>query len=83
VRRLVAFALLSACACAGGRPRGPMSDAERTYLAKCTACHSAYEPSDHTPAEWRAALDEMERLKRVRLSSEERAAILSYLTSSR
>jgi hypothetical protein len=57
-----------------------MSDGERTYLAKCTACHSAYQPSDHTPAEWSAKIDEMERNKRVSLSPEERALILGYLS---
>lgn len=75
---LALLALLAACG--SSRPRTPMSDGERIYLAKCTACHSAYQPSDHTPAEWAAKIDEMERNKRVTLSSEERALILGYLS---
>ena len=75
--------LLGAVACSGGKPREPMSDARRTYLAKCTACHNAYEPSAYTPAQWQAALDEMERQKRVRLTQEERALILAYLGGGR
>ena len=78
-RGLTAALLLGAVACSGGKPREPMSDARRTYLAKCTACHNAYQPSDYTPAQWQAALDEMERQKRVHLTPEERALILAYL----
>ena len=80
-RRLAATALLlGAAACSGGKPREPMSDERRTYLSKCTSCHAAYEPSEYTPAQWTAALDEMERQKRVHLSDEERALIVAYLT---
>jgi cytochrome c5 len=80
VRRVVLAALVLLAACGGSRPRTPMSDGERTYLAKCTACHSAYQPSAHSPAEWAAKIDEMERAKRVHLSPEERALILGYLS---
>jgi cytochrome c5 len=80
VKRHAVAAVLLFAACGGSRPRVPMSDGERTYLAKCTACHSAYQPSEHTPAEWAAKIDEMERAKRVHLSPEERALILGYLS---
>jgi hypothetical protein len=80
VKRLATAALVVLAACGGSRPRSPMSDGERTYLAKCTSCHSAYQPSDHTPAEWSAKIDEMERNKRVQLSPAERALILAYLS---
>ena len=79
-----AAAVLVACGGAQPRPAGadgqPASEGRRLYLAKCTACHSAYSPSDHTPAEWAAKIDEMERNKRVHLTTDERAMILAYLS---
>jgi hypothetical protein len=57
-----------------------MSDGERTYRAKCTACHRLYQPSEQTPAQWANTLDKMEALKKVTLIPEERAQILQYLT---
>lgn len=69
-------------ACGVGRSRAPVSDGERLYQARCTACHAAYEPSSRTPAEWRAAVSKMERWKKVRLNDPERALILSYLTGT-
>jgi len=83
MRRAATALLLGVAACGGSQPRGPMSDARRMYLSKCTSCHSEYSPSTYTPEQWQAALDEMEKLKRVHLSQEERALILSYLTGGR
>ena len=80
-RRVAASLLLCAVACGGSQPRGPMTDARRMYLSKCTSCHGEYSPSTYTPEQWQAALDEMERQKRIHLSPEERALILSYLTA--
>ena len=57
-----------------------MSDGERTYRAKCTACHRVYEPAEETPAQWVKTLDKMEALKKATLSAEERARILQYLS---
>jgi len=79
-RRVAASLLLCAVACGGSQPRGPMTDARRMYLSKCTSCHGEYSPSTYTPEQWQAALDEMERQKRIHLSPDERALILSYLT---
>ena len=63
-----------------GKECGSMSDGERTYLAKCTSCHRVYEPHEQTPSQWVQTLDKMEALKKVTLTSEERAQILQYLT---
>jgi hypothetical protein len=82
-RRLATALALCAAACGGSRPREPMSDARRMYLAKCTACHSEYSPSTYTKEQWIAALDEMEKQKRVHLTQEERSLILAYLTGGR
>ncbi len=57
-----------------------MSDGERMYLAKCTACHSAYEPGERTAKAWVAAVDHMEARKKVHLAPDERALIMTYLT---
>jgi mono/diheme cytochrome c family protein len=57
-----------------------MSDGERTYRAKCTACHRVYQPAEETPAQWAKTLDKMEALKKVTLTPEERAQILQYLS---
>jgi hypothetical protein len=50
------------------------------YLAKCTSCHRAYEPSKYSAKAWADSIDEMEAKKRVRLTQEEKAEILGYLT---
>ena len=81
MRRAIAI-LFAAAACSSGPPRPPMSDAERTYRAKCTSCHRVYEPREQTPKQWVATLDKMEALKKVTLSAEERAEILQYLTGT-
>ena len=84
MRRLLAALLaLGAAACGEAQPRGPMTDARRMYLSKCTSCHGEYPTSTYTPEQWRAALDEMEKMKRIHLSPEERSLILSYLTGGR
>jgi len=82
---LVVVALGVAClasACTGGKPRAPMSSGERLYLAKCTACHSAYEPAAYSQKQWIDNVDEMTAQKKVTLSPEERAEILAYLSGS-
>jgi hypothetical protein len=80
--RCVATAILmtAAAACSTGQPRAPMSEGERTYRAKCTSCHRVYEPHEETPAQWVKTIDKMEALKKVKLTPEERAEILQYLT---
>lgn len=80
MKRLLAILVGCSCACGVGRPRGPMSDGERMYLAKCTSCHSAYAPTERTPPKWADAIDEMEAKKKVHLAPDERALILTWLT---
>ena len=84
MRIKLAFAGLAglAVSCGDARPRAPMSDGERTYLARCTGCHAAYEPSERTPEEWQAAVRKMERWKKVSLDDGQRALILGYLTGA-
>ena len=79
---LVASALLLA-ACGSSRPRAPMSDGERMYLAKCTSCHDAYPPTEYAPTVWPKKVAEMEAAKKLTLAREERALILEFLTGKR
>jgi hypothetical protein len=87
VIRGAAIAVAALCAlataCADGKPRPPMSAGQRLYLAKCTSCHSAYEPRELTAEKWRTSLGEMELAKKVTLTNEERAEILAYVTAGR
>ncbi len=66
--------VLAACSSA---PSRPMTEGERLYRAKCTSCHRAYGPTDRS--DWPRVLDKMEAEKKVRLSAEDRAEILTYL----
>jgi mono/diheme cytochrome c family protein len=65
------------------KPRAPMSDGERLYLDKCTACHQAYEPHQYSPTRWIAAIDQMQSDGRIVLTDEERAEILGYVTGAK
>jgi mono/diheme cytochrome c family protein len=78
--RASGLGLLLAVACAGGQSRAPMSDGEKLYRAKCTACHRVYRPEEQTAEQWGKTVDKMEALKKVTLSREERAQILQYLS---
>lgn len=80
MKRAALLLALAAAACSTGRPRGPMTEGERTYRAKCTSCHKVYEPSERTPEQWVKTVDKMIAWKKVTLSDEERAQILQYLT---
>jgi cytochrome c5 len=84
-RALLAMGFACAVAtqgCGGGRPRGPMSDGERTYRAKCAACHRLHEPGERTKEQWESAIAKMQRLKKVHLSQADEDLILSYLAGS-
>jgi len=48
------------------------------YVSKCTACHKAYERELHSSAEWDKILNDMG--KKAKLSSDEKARILNYLS---
>lgn len=86
MRLLARLAVLSCVAlgvgCSAFAPRAEMSDGQRMYYSKCTSCHSAYEPHDYTPQQWKDAIAEMEADKRIQLTEGDRALILGYLTVS-
>lgn len=68
--------LMTAAACSSA-PSRPLSQEERVYRAKCTACHRAYEPGERN--DWPAVLDRMQAEKKTRLDADQRAQILQFL----
>jgi cytochrome c5 len=78
---LVVIILLSACSgssnnSSAGTTNFPLG--KELYVAKCTACHRAYEPELHTKDEWQKILDEMG--SKAKLTDNEKQLILNYLT---
>ena len=75
--RLRAGIALSMAAACSSAPSRPLSEEERTYRAKCTSCHRAYEPGERK--DWPTILDRMQAEKKTNLNVEERAQILAFL----
>ena len=50
------------------------------YVGKCSACHALYDVNRFPAAHWTSEVDEMIRLKKVRLSDGERGRLILYLT---
>ena len=75
--RLRAGIALSMAAACSSAPSRPLSEEERTYRAKCTSCHRAYEPAERK--DWPTILDRMQAEKKTNLNVEERAQILAFL----
>ena len=75
--RLRAGIALSMAAACSSAPSRPLSGEERTYRAKCTSCHRAYEPGERK--DWPTVLDRMQAEKKTHLSPDERAQILAFL----
>jgi hypothetical protein len=81
---VLAFACgVAANGCESGRPRAPISDGERTYRAKCAACHRLYEPGERTPEQWESVVAKMQRLRKVHLGQADEDLILGYLAGAR
>ena len=76
----LACALLLLTGCAGSSTRPPLSDGERVYRTKCGSCHRLHDRSEYPTEKWSKLVAEMERKKKVRLSADQRALILGYLT---
>lgn len=52
----------------------------RLYINKCSGCHALYPVDRYDDGKWAAEVDEMLRLKKVKLHEEERRRLLRYLT---
>ncbi len=52
------------------------------YINKCSGCHALIPVDRFDDARWTAEVDEMVKLKKVRLTDEDRAQLLLYLTTA-
>jgi hypothetical protein len=70
--------------CASDPLPQPESPSARFYVERCGQCHAAYNPHQMTAAMWQAQVDAMQsRMQQAGiapLSTNDRAAILDYLT---
>ncbi len=77
----IVIILLSACSSSSNNSSAGTTkfpEGKDLYLAKCTACHRAYERELYNNAQWKKLLDDMGG--KAKLSSEEKITILNYLT---
>ena len=68
-----------------GGDEGRLSDlrgGRELYINKCSGCHSLIPVDRFDDARWTAEVDEMLKLKKVRLSVEDRDQLLRYLTTA-
>ena len=66
-------------------PNTSLEDLQRgrtLYLRRCGTCHALRDPSAYDAGELRAQVERMEKVHSVRLSDEEEADILRYLTTT-
>jgi hypothetical protein len=52
------------------------------YINKCSGCHALFPVDKFDGARWTAEVDEMFKLKKVRMSPAERDQLLRYLTTA-
>ncbi|HLY12095.1 MAG TPA: hypothetical protein VKW04_22525 [Planctomycetota bacterium] len=90
---ILALAALAGCATyvpepdalmAGG-DEGRLADlraGRQLYVHKCGGCHSLIPVDRFDGARWAAEVEEMQRLKKVRLSSDDQARLLLYLSAA-
>src|SRR5437762_879648 len=52
------------------------------YISKCSGCHALIPVDRFDDARWTAEVEEMVKLKKVRLSGDDQAQLLRYLTTA-
>jgi hypothetical protein len=52
------------------------------YINKCSGCHSLIPVDRYDARRWESEVDEMFRLKKVRMSVDERGQLLRYLSAA-
>ena len=65
-----------------GGDEGRLADlraGRRLYVDKCAGCHSLIPVDRFDAARWTAEVEEMQKLKKVRLSPDDQARLLQYL----
>lgn len=50
----------------------------KTYVQKCSSCHTLYLPENYTDSEWTYWLNDMG--KRIKISDHEKSLMYKYLT---
>ena len=89
--RVLALAALSGCAAFVPEPTALMAGGDgarladlragrELYVAKCSACHPLFDVNKFSGERWTAEVHEMLKLKKVRLSTDERDRLILYLT---
>ena len=58
-----------------------LEDGRRLYVQRCGGCHALREPASLPPDAWPNRVEEMQRDKGVRLSSDDAASITAYLVA--
>lgn len=74
---LVTLAAVGACA-HGARGAAAPPDGATLYRSNCASCHRLKSPDEHDAATWRKAVERFGK----RLTPDERARIVEYLTAS-
>ncbi len=59
---------------------GQLEQGRSVYVKRCSGCHNLHLPSERTPDEWAAALDEM--AVKGRLDENQKTAVLRYLSAA-
>jgi hypothetical protein len=90
---LLALAALAGCAVYLPEPDAMMAGGDEVrlsdlragrqlYINKCSGCHSLIPVDKFDDARWTAEVEEMVKLKKVRLTAEDRSQLLLYLTTA-
>src|SRR5881397_1244118 len=88
---VLALAALAGCAAFVPEPTALMAGGDEArlvdlragrelYVSKCSACHPLYHVNKFYGERWTAEVHEMLKLKKVRLSADERDRLILYLT---
>jgi hypothetical protein len=69
---------------AGGDPSrlAELREGRELYLAKCGGCHRLYDVESHSGKEWKEQVEEMLSQKKVKLTRDEAARLILYLTTA-
>ena len=51
------------------------------YVNKCSACHALFGVDRYSDREWREEVEEMLRLRKVKMAGDERDRLILYLTT--
>jgi hypothetical protein len=56
-----------------------LTDARRTYVTTCSGCHALHLPQEFPAQRWPSLVEEMVRVQKVKLSSQQRQQIEEFL----